>query len=79
MSQVCRSCGEAIEFGVWNDTHGKRVPLDLGEFDYGNVEVIGRHGLAPIVRLVPQGERDRPLRRTHFVSCPDASRWRRRR
>jgi hypothetical protein len=77
MTQVCRSCGEPIEFGVWNDRFGKRVPLDLGLFDFGNVEVIGRHGLAPIVRHVPESQRDRPLRRTHFVSCPDADKWRR--
>ena len=61
----CRSCGADIEWAT--TVHGSRVPLD------------------PPVVFVPRldeladtiGEIDRHLTRSHFATCPDAARWRR--
>jgi len=83
---TCGACGAAIEFALYGTKHGRRTPIDAGEFRGGSgkldgaLEVIGRHGLAPVVRSVPAHERaDRMLRRSHFATCTDPDRFRKRR
>lgn len=79
MTAVCSTCGRAIEWATFAKS-GKPVPLDVGRFDNGNIEVVridDAHSRV-LVRLVPLAERgERFLARTHFASCPHASQHRR--
>lgn len=68
MAERCRSCDAPI---VWALTvKGARMPLDPGLHPDGNLAV-GPDGIARVTE-------HRPARRSHFVSCPDADRHRRR-
>lgn len=69
----CRSCGKEI---VWTETEkGKRMPVDVEPSHLGTFS------------LVPDGEvirafwakpgTDSDLRVSHFVTCPDADKFRR--
>lgn len=77
---TCRTCGAPVE---WARTAkaGKAIPLDVGEYANGNLDVIGRsEDGTPTVRVLTLDERlsaGRPLRRSHFASCPDAAEHRR--
>lgn len=77
---VCSTCHAPIE---WARTAkaGASIPLDVGEYPNGNLDVIGRsEDGTPTVRVLPLDERlsaGRPLRRSHFASCPDAEGHRR--
>lgn len=76
---VCSTCGAPIE---WARTAkaGKAIPLDLGEYSTGNLDVIRREDGTAVVQVLPLDEArkiGRPLRRSHFASCPDADRHRR--
>jgi hypothetical protein len=66
-ASTCKSCGAPIEWAY--TVKGSRMPLDPGMFDDGNVAV-DEHGTARMTD-------ERPARRSHFVSCPDAARHRR--
>lgn len=72
MSDRCRSCDAPIEWAITEK--GRRIPLDPGVHPDGNL-VIGGDGIA--VYIAPDGLT--PARRSHFVSCPNAARHRRRR
>jgi hypothetical protein len=76
----CRSCGAEI---VWARTEkGKRAPIDAAIDDKGTI----------VLRAPREGERDplaifgvppdvfagEPRHTSHFATCPDADRWRRR-
>jgi hypothetical protein len=83
MRATCDSCGAEIEWARF-DKSGKAVPLDVGLVDNGNLELVRRGGDGtPYMRLLGRVEVDdariagRPLRRTHFVSCPNAAAHRR--
>ena len=65
----CRSCGAPIEWA--RTTNGKALPLDVGEFDAGNIDL--EDGLALYVLPLPGVAR----RRSHFASCPNADAHRR--
>lgn len=79
MNGRCTSCDEPVQ---WAQTlHARRwIPLDPGPAEDGNLEVVqqARDG-TPLVRLVKIADREGrfDLRRTHFVTCPHASRHRR--
>ena len=67
---TCRSCDAEI---IWAMTPaGRLIPLDLGLYDNGNIEL--RDGIAHVVT----DPGDRPRRRSHFASCPDAVQHRQR-
>jgi hypothetical protein len=66
MADHCRSCETPIEWAI--TIKGARIPLDLGDHDDGNLRL--EDGIAIITTI-------RPARRTHFQSCPDAARFRR--
>lgn len=75
MSAACKSCGARI---VWVITAaGKKMPLDDRHHADGNVLV--KNGIARVYN-----DPDHPdlkakgvvRRRSHFATCPDASRWR---
>lgn len=68
---TCRSCGATIEWAI--TAKGHRIPLDPGDHDNGNI-IVDNRGQATYV-----ADRDRPLRRSHFASCPNAGRHRKRR
>ena len=67
----CRSCNAPIEW-AWTE-NGKRIPLDPGTHDRGNLEPTDPDDPHPIVRYVTPGP---GLRRSHFASCPNANRHR---
>ena len=66
MADRCRSCDAPIEWAI--TTKGQRIPLDEGLHDDGNLHI--DDGIAVVTSM-------RPARRTHFQSCPDAARFRR--
>jgi len=66
---LCKSCGAPIEWAVTE--HGKRIPMDQGMHADGNMTV-DSFGTARMTE-------ERPARRTHFQSCPDAPEHRRKR
>ena len=75
----CKSCGAEIDWAV--DTAGKRIPVDQGEREDGNVAVFrpaDNSGL--IARYLKHGEQLIDERRTvsHFATCPQAEKWRER-
>ena len=71
MIERCRSCGARIEWA--RTVKNKRIPLDPGEREGGNILVTD--GVAAIV---PELQRTRPLRTSHFATCPNADVHRRR-
>ena len=80
---ACRSCKAPVEWAVTSKT-GTSIPLDPGVFVDGNIVEIGTaiRG-APLVHvfvvddLVHARQHGEPaLRRSHFVSCPNAAIWR---
>ena len=86
MSATCRSCDTPIEWAV--TLLGRRMPLDLGDYEDGRVVVIGRargqRSPAPLVLTLALGDLERAkgygeltLRRAHFQTCPQAGQWRR--
>lgn len=66
----CRACGASI---LWAETlNGRRMPLDPEPREDGNVMVVD--GIATV--LPGDVERIPPLYVSHFVTCSDASRFR---
>ena len=72
----CRSCSQPIIFAL--TAKGRRSPLDAEPAPDGNIDlqVVEDQELLAAVQVEP---RSRPnLYRSHFASCPDATRHRRR-
>lgn len=70
----CTSCGAEIEWGV--TAKARRIPLDPGTVRRGNVAIVGTFSNGThAVDVVPPGEGDRV---SHFATCPDANKHRRR-
>lgn len=69
----CRSCGVCVEWAV--TTNGKRMPLDE-EPDCDGLMVLTAAGVA---EFYDPDRHEGALRRTsHFATCVDAKRWRKR-
>lgn len=69
---TCGSCPAEI---VWAETErGRRIPLDARPVADGNLALVD--GVALAATKAPS---DAPRYRSHFVSCPNAERHRRRR
>jgi hypothetical protein len=81
----CRSCGAEIWFAHLLKNDGtlseKMMPLDLGVNFDGNLGPVGGHERGvPLefpIRLKVMGKEG--IYRTHFQTCPDATRYRARR
>jgi hypothetical protein len=72
---ACRSCGSSILWGV--TPAGKRIPLDIGFSEAGNLTPVGKLPDGA-VRVRPQQPGDGPARYvSHFATCPEAGSWRR--
>jgi hypothetical protein len=79
----CRSCGAAI---LWAETPaGRRMPLDEKPTTAGNILLGLRHERPPIA-LYQTEQQLEPLRAegellyvSHFATCKDAKRWRKKR
>lgn len=71
----CRACGAAIFFVL--SASGKSVPLDAVPADNGNYE-IGDDGIARVVtkERICEIEEGSPLYLSHFATCPDAKKFR---
>jgi hypothetical protein len=77
MPVPCKSCGRPIIFAI--TAKGRRMPLDADPVAGGNVLVTQEDEdlRAAVVDSASQPV-TRPLYRSHFVSCPNAARHRRR-
>ena len=79
---VCRSCGAPL---LWALTErGRRIPLDRNPVPDGNIEIKETEDGPPISRVVSgQGTLSPGLfpatrYKSHFATCPNAKRHRRR-
>lgn len=81
--EACRSCRAPI---IWaTSTAGRAVPIDRDRIAGGNIELEeapafvpeGRRPGSPTARVV-KPEPGVLRYRSHFASCPDAWRWKRR-
>lgn len=77
MTDTCNSCGAAI---LWAITGlGRRMPVDAAPHPDGNLVMVydaaAGHWRAEVVSTDAAPD----LHRAHFVTCPDADQWRRRR
>jgi hypothetical protein len=69
---ACRSCGASIEWAEWANSR-KAVPLDPGVAPKGNLALVGDK----VHYFTAEDERlGRDRRISHFVTCPDAAKWR---
>jgi hypothetical protein len=71
MSQ-CRSCGADIAWAL--TTNGKRIPVDVEPAENGNIRL--RRVAGQVLADVVKPGSERPLRVSHFATCPDAARHR---
>lgn len=72
---TCRSCGAPIEW-VQMAT-GRMNPLDVDVRPDGNIVIVQPRGThQAVARYVPKGQGNRV---SHFVTCPNATSWRRER
>lgn len=83
MTNECRSCGAPIRWAITEK--GRRMPLDPDPHPDGNVMVehaagADHSGVVVFAGRLLHEERDlgTPLYRSHFASCPDARKHRRR-
>lgn len=75
----CRSCGRQIRWMV-TAVSGKRIPLDPAPAQDGNIRLDDEgvaHALNPLEAEAARSGGE-ALFASHFVTCPDADRWRRR-
>lgn len=71
---ACRSCGAAIVWAV-STSSGKRMPLDAEPTAQGNV--ILDSATEPYSAVVQRGPiADGSGHLSHFVTCPNAASWR---
>ncbi len=79
----CRSCGAPI---IWARTEaGKPMPVDADPIDGGNVLLVATGTATPIARSHPAVDpridglavEAAPRHTSHFATCPQAGKWRR--
>jgi len=76
---ACRSCGKPVVFAITDK--GKEMPLDAEPSDDGTLKLY-RFGSGEVRCSVVKpdhlryGRKD--LRKSHFASCPEAKKWRKR-
>lgn len=81
MSARCRSCQAPV---VWaNTVNDRRMPVDAEPSPDGNIVLddLGDDRLTPLAIVVDPGEPmlgDPPRYMSHYATCPDAERWRKR-
>lgn len=86
MPTDCRSCGAPIRLLVteagWRSSPPKMMPIDVEPVEDGNVVIIPANGAIPArAKVLKKGQEPPPgaLRyKSHFATCPDAGKWRRR-
>jgi hypothetical protein len=74
----CSSCHQPIIWAI--TTKAKRMPIDAEPQPDGNVALDFRAGMDPLARVltVTQQFGLKNLRKSHFATCPQADKWRRR-
>lgn len=79
---TCRSCRAPL---LWALTEkGRRIPLDRNSVPDGNIELEETDEGPPMSRVVPREDRilpgffHTPRYKSHFATCPNAKRHRRR-
>lgn len=76
----CKSCGASV---IWAVTPAaKPMPVDAEPVKDGNVQLEHRgDDMTPLARVLPvakQFGKAGQLRKSHFATCPQAGKWRRR-
>jgi hypothetical protein len=74
----CRTCDKPI---IWAVTSRLRdMPVDAQPVPDGNIRLEPREGMQPVARVLSVAEQfgKKSLRKSHFATCPQAERWRRR-
>jgi hypothetical protein len=93
VAKRCSSCAAPIFWAQLLDEKGERIrrqdgrgwksiPVNLGHDPKGNVVLWDRKGQGIVGRVLRQGEAPPPgtkLRTSHFATCPDAKKHRKRR
>lgn len=70
---ACRSCGEPIR---WAKTSaGKNIPVDIEPTSEGNI--VFEDGVAVVLPALQAKTYDGEKFISHFVTCEDADKWRR--
>ncbi len=75
----CDSCNAPI---IWAVTkNAKSMPVDVEPVKGGNVQLDARGGATPLASVLSIAQQfgKANLRRSHFVTCPNAAQHRRRR
>jgi hypothetical protein len=81
MSDNCRSCDARV---IWSVTErGRRMPVDYQPLEKGNLLLTYRPNLPPLavyhtkeeIAALPALQKHR-LRLSHFVTCPQRKKWR---
>lgn len=79
-SNKCRSCGAPI---LWAETvKGKSMPIDPTPVPDGNIFLQVRQHLPPLaiyltaLELTAAQAEKRELFKSHFATCPEATKWR---
>jgi hypothetical protein len=67
----CRSCGVRIQW--YRSNRGKPTPVNENPSPNGNVRIDSDLLGGPVAVVVSDGTGDRLA---HFVTCPDADKWR---
>lgn len=74
----CHSCGAKVIWAI--TTKARSMPVDAEPVKGwgGNVQLEERPGFAPLARVlnVTQQVGATDLRKSHFVTCPQAAKWR---
>jgi hypothetical protein len=76
-TEKCRSCPAQV---IWAVTErGKTMPVNVAPVPGGNVLLTEQYGrLTAVVVPAKRAFGRKDLRKSHFVDCPDAAKWRRR-
>ena len=72
--EVCRSCGSKIRWAR-TEIKGKRMPVDLEPVVGGNIILRPRPHQEPLA-IYTKGEPTVKRFVSHFVTCRDARKWR---
>ncbi|MEU4781055.1 hypothetical protein [Micromonospora sp. NPDC023633] len=76
-TEKCKSCPAQV---IWAVTErGKAMPVDAEPGPGGNVQLVEQYGqLTAVVVPAKRAFGRTNLRKSHFVTCPQAHEWRRR-
>lgn len=75
LTESCVACGTSVTM-CFHVTTGKRAPIDTEPSEDGNVQRVGEDRYRIITAKAP-ADPDAPRFKSHFATCTDAARFRR--